>query len=59
MKIKFHYVFGNGKEMDFPKELSFNLLKIAVDSNKGLISMKRVLVIEESDKVHEIKIDGH
>ena len=58
MTIRYCYVFGNGKEMSFPKELPFNLLKIAVDANHGLVSMKKVLVIKEPERVHEIQIQS-
>lgn len=54
MKIMYVYYFADGFVARFPKELTFNLLKIAINGHKGLINVKKVAVIE--DNVDEVEV---
>lgn len=54
MTIKYEYHFGNGKVMRFPKELTFNLLKMAIDCNGGLMKMRKIAIITENADAIEV-----
>ena len=54
MKIKYRYEFADGATCTPPREMPFNILRIAIATHGPLIDCKKVVVLPDS--LEEIEI---
>ena len=54
MKIKYRYVFADGNTCTPPREMPFNILRIAIATHGPLVDCRKVVVLP--DTLEEIEI---